>query len=378
VLTWRAVAVWALMREMREETGLEAEPGRLLYVCDHLPGDGTHVVHLTFEARRTGGVAGSACLLSEISARCRSIRPGILTAMEEREAREWLAALPAQLQAQRRIMERLLNLCLAQPAARVFLVGCSIGRGAADELSDVDCFVGCQPEGVGEVVSAVRAALPEMGELVDALEHPYQQLTRIVGQFSGCVQLDLVVGPAHQGRAADEVVLFDPDGLMTTDRVVSADIVTAETVREWAFLGWEALADLVKYLRRGSLWEALARLNEARDRTWALWAAARKARYPAFGLSQVLDRDPGDLPDGIEATVAGLDAVGLRAAAIASGMVLKQVSALAAQVHGGTLPDALARHVMALLHSGNKPAGTAHPSPSPAITLPPGPQTGAS
>jgi ADP-ribose pyrophosphatase YjhB (NUDIX family) len=30
---------------MREETGLDVEPGRLLCVCDHLPGDGTHVVH---------------------------------------------------------------------------------------------------------------------------------------------------------------------------------------------------------------------------------------------------------------------------------------------------------------------------------------------
>jgi ADP-ribose pyrophosphatase YjhB (NUDIX family) len=48
----------ALVREMREETGLEVEPGRLLYVCDHLPGDGTYVVHLTFEARRLGGIAG--------------------------------------------------------------------------------------------------------------------------------------------------------------------------------------------------------------------------------------------------------------------------------------------------------------------------------
>jgi ADP-ribose pyrophosphatase YjhB (NUDIX family) len=48
----------ALVREMREETGLDVEPGRLLYVCDHLPGDGTHVVHLTFEARRIGGTAG--------------------------------------------------------------------------------------------------------------------------------------------------------------------------------------------------------------------------------------------------------------------------------------------------------------------------------
>ena len=48
----------ALVREMREETGLDVEPGRLLYVCDHLPGNGTHVVHLTFEARRAGGMVG--------------------------------------------------------------------------------------------------------------------------------------------------------------------------------------------------------------------------------------------------------------------------------------------------------------------------------
>lgn len=48
----------ALVREMREETGLDVEPGRLLYVCDHLPGNGTHVVHLTFEATVTGGTAG--------------------------------------------------------------------------------------------------------------------------------------------------------------------------------------------------------------------------------------------------------------------------------------------------------------------------------
>jgi ADP-ribose pyrophosphatase YjhB (NUDIX family) len=50
----------ALVREMREETGLDVEPGRLLYVCDHLPGNGTHVVHVTFEARRTGGITGRA------------------------------------------------------------------------------------------------------------------------------------------------------------------------------------------------------------------------------------------------------------------------------------------------------------------------------
>jgi len=45
----------ALVREMKEETGLDVEPGRLLYVCDHLS---ARVVHMTFEACRTGGTVG--------------------------------------------------------------------------------------------------------------------------------------------------------------------------------------------------------------------------------------------------------------------------------------------------------------------------------
>jgi hypothetical protein len=80
-----------------------------------------------------------------------------------------------------------------------------------------------------------------------------------------------------------------------------ADQVTAEQVREWAFHGWCALIDLDKYLRRGSLWEAHYRLNQARDQVWALWAAATGAIYPWHGLSQVLDNDPDRLPPGIGA-----------------------------------------------------------------------------
>jgi ADP-ribose pyrophosphatase YjhB (NUDIX family) len=49
----------ALVREMREETGVDVEVGRLLYVCDHIRGD-MHVVHITFEARRIGGAVGVA------------------------------------------------------------------------------------------------------------------------------------------------------------------------------------------------------------------------------------------------------------------------------------------------------------------------------
>ncbi|SEU35410.1 NUDIX hydrolase [Nonomuraea wenchangensis] len=40
-------------------TGVLIEDGRLLYVCDHLPGGDTHVVPLTFEVTRAGGTVGA-------------------------------------------------------------------------------------------------------------------------------------------------------------------------------------------------------------------------------------------------------------------------------------------------------------------------------
>ena len=46
----------ALVREMAEETGVQVEVGRLLYVCDQVD---AHVVHITFEARRVGGAVGA-------------------------------------------------------------------------------------------------------------------------------------------------------------------------------------------------------------------------------------------------------------------------------------------------------------------------------
>ena len=98
-------------------------------------------------------------------------------------------------------------------------------------------------------------------------------------------------------------------------------------------------------MRRGSLWEAHSRLQEARHRIWALWAAAQGAMYPWHGLSQVLDHDPADLPPGIESTVAGLDAADLRRAARASAGVLAAASEAAARRHPADLPAAMANYV---------------------------------
>src|SRR5260370_16669048 len=74
--------------------------------------------------------------------------------------RAWLAALPAELAAQRRVIAVLLEFCAATSRVRSYSVGCSLGRGAADALSDIDAAVGvADAADVGTVQAMVVAAL---------------------------------------------------------------------------------------------------------------------------------------------------------------------------------------------------------------------------
>ncbi len=283
--------------------------------------------------------------------------------------RAWLAALPDELAAQQRVMAGLAERCEAWPLVMSLLVGCSLGRGAADALSDIDAALGVDApcgdagaERVGTVEATVAAALPELGPLVDVLRHrtgPADKwIRRIFAQFADGTQLDLAV-VAHPdvearrrlGGAPDFIPLYEASAQMPASgsapggQAAAAYAVTGDQVREWAFLGWCALIDTDKYLRRGSLWEAHSQLHEARHHIWALWAAANGAMYPWHGLSQVLDHDPGNLPPGIESTVAGLDAADLRRAAQASAEILATASEAAARRHPADLPAPMAAYV---------------------------------
>jgi hypothetical protein len=292
--------------------------------------------------------------------------------------REWLASLPAELSAQRRVMTGLVDFCTATPEVTSLWVGCSLGRGAGDALSDIDAALGIDAERgqagaekVGAMEAAVTALLPGLGPLVDVLRHRVgradQFARRIFAQFADGAQLDLVViaeAEVRRGAAApDFVELYrraSPAAGDLTNDAPPAGAVTSEQVSEWAFFGWCALIDADKYLRRGSLWEAHNRLHEARHQIWALWAAATGAIYPWHGLSQVLDHDQETLPPGIESTVAGLDPAELRRAAQASATVLTQVSAAAAQRCRAELPAAMARYVTAALAGGERDQASRH------------------
>jgi hypothetical protein len=302
--------------------------------------------------------------------------PGLGSAGEdELTGRAWLSALPKELAAQRRVMARLADLCETWPSVMSLLIGCSLGRGAADALSDIDAALGIDAppgaagaETIDTAEAMVAASLSEMGTVVDVLRDRVgpesQHVRRIFAQFADGVQLDLaVVAEAgietrrRAGGAPDFVPLYQaqprsaehdddaPTGTASGSEPSAAYAVTGEQVREWAFQGWVMLIDADKYLRRGSLWEAHSRLHEARHYIWVLWAASNGAMYPWHGLSQVLDHDPGNLPPGIESTVAGLDAPGLRGAARASAEVLATVSQAAACRHPADLPAAMAAYV---------------------------------
>ena len=280
----------------------------------------------------------------------------------------WLDALPAPLHRQRAILSRLMDLCADNESVTSLSVGCSLGRGAADALSDVDAALGVDPSGdedggirVSEVEDAVVAALsqgePPVGLLRDRIGPPDRFIRRVFAQFRDGTQLDLAImaeTEVRRGAAAPDFVplyVSERPAANPSSAVVfaAADAVTAEQIYGWAFLGWVALADLDKYLQRRSAWEANARLHEARHHVWQLWAAAHGATYPWHGLSQVLDQDPADLPPGIERTVAGIDLADLRRAARATADLLTRVSRLAADTHDATLPTGMADYVTDLL-----------------------------
>lgn len=284
------------------------------------------------------------------------------------DGRQWLAEMPAVLQRQRTLLERLLELCENTPEVSSLSVGCSLGRGAGDALSDVDAAIGVDAptgeSGADRVLRAEAAVLEveldgeaPVGVLRDRVGSPDRFVRRVFVQLADGVQLDLAIMAEAEVRRGDSAPDFvslyrsraprhgggDDGGFRTSSR--SALAATGDQVHDWAFLGWVALADLAKYLERGSLWEAYQRLNDVRDRIWSLWAAARGATYPWHGLSQVLDHDPADLPPRIDATVAGLEHDDISRAAREAVELLGLVSTLAADRVGASLPTRLADHV---------------------------------
>jgi hypothetical protein len=240
------------------------------------------------------------------------------------DAERWLRDLPALLGPQREVITGLLNEARKDSRIRLFVVGCSIGRGAADALSDVDALYGvAEPrwqEAIADSADLVRRVAPLIDLYQATLQptspdsHAYQHT---FAQYASGVQIDLVVAVAReqQARRPDWIVLHDPD-----ERVSDAAKLVApseDEVRGWTYACLIHLSACAKYLTRGSLWEARTQLDLARTELWRVWAVAQHVPDPQFGLTAVLDATDRALPSNIDATVAPLSRVPMRSAALA-------------------------------------------------------------
>jgi len=273
--------------------------------------------------------------------------------------RDWIGRLPAEFDGQRTILYRLLALSEADDDISWLVIGCSLARGAGDRLSDLDVAMGIRDECFTATRDRVRAAADNLGNLVDSFHHQLPGVAtvheRIFAQYADRCQLDLVLLPAAipSGSVPGAVVLYDQDHQLTaSDQRGSA---TPEQIREWAFRGWCALADLGKYLRRQSAWEALDRLHEARAQLWQLQAAACGIPDPQYGLTSILDFAPGQVPAGMQATVSDLDPVRLLSAGQHLAALLSRTGEHLRSDQQAVLPHAMARYITADLESLNDP-----------------------
>ncbi len=264
---------------------------------------------------------------------------------------DWIDDLPPELAGQQALLRGLLALCDADDSISWLVIGCSLARGAGDRLSDLDMAMGIRDEDFEAARPDLRRAVDGLGELVESYYHQLPGLAhaheRIFAQFADRSQVDLVLFPASVpgGSVPDVVVLYDPD-----DRLVTAaerKPATSGQVREWAFGGWCALADLGKYLRRGSTWEALARLNEARAQLWQLWAVTLDVPDPQYGLTSILDFAPGQVPASFEGTLADLDPGRLLDAARRVAALLHEAGERLPDDQRAALPGAMARYITA-------------------------------
>ncbi len=280
--------------------------------------------------------------------------------------RQWISGLPEAMDRQRQVLLNLLDWCEADERVAFFAVACSVGRGAGDSLSDLDTGMALDVSEADfdAAVADVRRAVDGASDLVESYHHklPGVNFTheRIFAQYASRCQVDLVVIPASvdYGSVKDEVVLYDPRGVRTPK--YEQRPVTPTQVREWAFDAWACLADVGKYLRRQSYWEALERLHQARNDYWRLLATAVGVPNPQYGITSLLDYAPERVSPEMSDTVGSFDHGGLLLAARQLAAELNVVGDLLAPELRTALPGAMAGYI-----TDDLAATAAAPPPNP-------------
>jgi hypothetical protein len=239
--------------------------------------------------------------------------------------RDFIAGLPARLGVQKRLLEGVLTAVEADDRWEWLELGCSVAAGRGDELSDLDMGLGFVDEAA---VSTVDTILRGLGDVIDVSDQPYNGMRRWWVQYADGGQIDLVAMPAadRRGLAPGSVALLDRAGRLSVPYEPSVLRPGPDDPRNWLLDGWEALSNVAKYLRRGSLLEALDQVHRARGRVFQLWAAGGAVPFPAFGLTSLLDEPEPSLPPGISATYAVPEFPSVLAAALATATLLAEAA----------------------------------------------------
>jgi hypothetical protein len=118
-------------------------------------------------------------------------------------------------------------------------VGGSLGRGAGDELSDIDAGIGFVDDGV-PIAERVAAALRSAGDFAPVADSIVQDLdgrAHLIVVYADGRQLSLVVVPAsvREGLPPQSLALLDRSGRLS--RAIPAEHWAPDpaTLRDWAF-----------------------------------------------------------------------------------------------------------------------------------------------
>ena len=203
------------------------------------------------------------------------------------------------------------SVVVADERWRFLELGCSLGAGEGDDLSDIDAGIGYLDVASSDVAGAATEFAARIGEPLDLIVHGMDgwpsDVRRLAATYDDGLQLDLVVMPAamRAGRPDRTIVLVDKDHQLDREVTpVRRPPPSVEEAREWTVLGWWAVSTADKYVRRRSLFEAVHAIDEARTHALRLWAAGHSIPYAAFGLTSLLDVPPFELPATLLSTYA--------------------------------------------------------------------------